>query len=269
MKGDVCMYPYHLEARRLPVYLTGLGGTAWQMPIRRPEGYFWHQVLLCTEGSGTLETGGRQQPIRAGDAFLLPAEQPHAYWPETERWDVRWITFDGEAAAPLLTQLDMASPQVVPGGAATLLPLYERMQSALTGDPLHGHHTCSALVYMYLMEFHRLLISRIDGQNQLLTTVLRFIDAHYGRDLSLSEMADCAGVTPQHLCRVFREAMRMRPGEYLTQRRIQAARTLIRTEELPLSEIARRVGFSSGGYFSTVFRRWVGMSPGEYRRRGG
>ena len=100
MKGDVCMYPYHLEARRLPVYLTGLGGTAWQMPIRRPEGYFWHQVLLCTEGSGTLETGGRQQPIRAGDAFLLPAEQPHAYWPETERWDVRWITFGASIPLP-------------------------------------------------------------------------------------------------------------------------------------------------------------------------
>ena len=90
-----------------------------------------------------------------------------------------------------------------------------------------------------------------------------------GALMAAARVADCAGVTPQHLCRVFREAMRMRPGEYLTQRRIQAARALIRTEELPLSEIAQRVGFSSAGYFSTVFRRWVGMSPGEYRRRGG
>ena len=61
----------------------------------------------------------------------------------------------------------------------------------------------------------------------------------------------------------------MSPVEYLTQRRVQAAQTLIRTGDLPLAEIARQTGFASPGYFSTVFRRCVGMTPGDYRRRMG
>jgi AraC family transcriptional regulator len=96
---------------------------------------------------------------------------------------------------------------------------------------------------------------------------VRLIDEAYDRDLSLTEMAQHAGVTPQHLCRVFRQTLRMRPVEYLTQRRVQAAQALIRRGELPLAEIARQTGFSSPGYFSTVFRRCVGMSPGDYRRK--
>ena len=251
------------------MYMTGLGGTAWQSAVRREEGYFWHQALFCMEGSGVLEAQGQQQPIRAGDAFVLPAGVAHAYWPEGRRWDVRWVTFDGHAAQSLLAQLELEEVRVIPGGAAVLAPLYERMHAEITGDWLHGHHTCSALVYSCLMELRRLLVTRASAHNRLLTQAMRFIDERYGDDVSLADMAQAAGVTPQHLCRVFREAMHMRPGEYLTQRRVQAAQTLISGSDLPLAEIASRAGFSSPGYFSTVFRRYVGVTPGEYRRQTG
>lgn len=267
MNGDVCIYPYHLEARGLPVHMTGVGGTAWQQPVNRPEGYFWHQLLLCLDGSGVLSAGGTQRTIRAGDAFFLPADCPHAYWPETERWEVRWVAFDGSAVPALLRQLDMTGPQVAQGGAAVLQPIHERMVSEITGDRLQGSYLCSGLVYMSLMTFHQQLLSREDARSRLMTETLRFIDENYARDISLAEMAACAGVTQQHLCRVFRKAIRMRPGEYLAQRRVQAAQTLIEAGELPLAEIAQRVGFASASYFSTVFRRYMGMPPGEYRRR--
>ena len=269
MNGDICLYPYNLEAQKLPVYLTGIGGSAYQPPVRRPEGYFWHQVLFCMEGSGVLEVHGQKLAVRAGDAFVLPAGLAHAYWPEERCWDVRWLTFDGSAAGTTLTCLGLAETQIISGGAATLLPFYEKMHAEITGDWIHGHYTCSALVYSCLTELRRLIIDQADAHNRILTLTLRFIDEHYGSDVSLADMAEQAGVTPQHLCRVFRASMHMRPGEYLARRRVQAAQTLIRTGNLPLSEIARQTGFASPGYFSTVFRRCVGMSPGEYRRRMG
>lgn len=267
MNGDVCLYPYSLEAQKLPVYLTGIGGTAYQPPVRRPEGYFWHQVLFCMEGSGVLEVQGQKLPVRTGDAFVLPAGLAHAYWPEERRWDVRWFTFAGSAAGTLLEQLGLAEPRIIPGGAAVLLPVYEKMHAEITGDWIHGHYTCSALVYSSLMELRRLIIDRADARNRIVTLTLCFIEERYGSDISLADMAQHAGVTPQHLCRVFRASMHMRPGEYLARRRVQAAQTLIRAGELPMAEIAQRTGFASPGYFSTVFRRYVGVAPGEYRRQ--
>lgn len=265
--ADVCLYPYSPEASRLPVYVAGLGGTAYQQPVRRPEGYFWHQLLLCVEGNGTLETGGQTQPVQPGDVFFLPAGCAHAYWPEAERWEVRWIALDGSAAAALPEQLEMTQPQIVRGGAAVFLPLYERMLAAISSDRLHGPYACSALAYSCLMEMRRMIVSRGDARNRILSQTLRYIDENHYRDVSLAEMAENAGVTPQHLCRVFRETMHMRPGEYLTQRRVQAAQALLREEALTLAQIADRVGFSSPAYFGTVFRRCVGITPGEYRRR--
>lgn len=267
MNGDVGIYPYHLEVRGLPVYMTGVGGTEWQQPVNRPEGYMWHQLLLCLNGSGVLTAGAVQRTIRAGDVFFLPADCPHAYWPETEKWEVRWMTFDGPAAHSILTQLDMTGPQIAQGGAAALQPLHERMISEITGNRLQGSYACSGLVYMSLMTFRQEMLQQADTRNRLMAEVLRFIDDNYARDVSLTEMAVHAGVTPQHLCRVFRAAVHMRPGEYLAQRRVQEAQTLIQMGDLPLSEIAERVGFASPGYFSTVFHRYVGMAPGEYRRR--
>lgn len=267
MNGDVCIYPYHLEVRGLPVHMTGIGGTAWQQPVNRPEGYFWHQLLLCLNGSGVLSAGGTQRTIRAGDVFFLPADCPHAYWPETEQWEVRWIAFDGPAASSLLEQLNMTGPQIAVGGAAALLPHHERMVAEISGDRLQGNYICSGLMYLCLMTFHQQMLRQTDARSRLMAETLRFIDDNYARDISLAEMAAHAGVTQQHLCRVFRGALRMRPGEYLAQRRVQAAQTLIQTGDLPLSEIAQQVGFASPGYFSTVFRRYVGMAPGEYRRR--
>ena len=269
MNGDICLYPYNLEAQKLPVYLTGIGGSPYQPPVHRPEGYFWHQVLFCMEGSGYLTVQGQKLPVRAGDAFVLPAGLAHAYWPEERRWDVRWFTFDGSAAGDLLEHLGLTGPRIIPGSATVLLPVYEKMHAEITGDWIHGHYTCSALLYSCLTELRKLIIARADARNRILTLTLRFIDENYWRDISLADMAACAGVTPQHLCRVFQAAMHMRPGEYLARRRVQAAQTLIREGDLPVAEIARRTGFASPGYFSTVFRRYAGVAPGTYRRQMG
>lgn len=269
MRGDVCLYPYHMEAQRLPVYLTGVGGTAWQQPVCRPGGYFWHQLLICTEGSGVLETDGQVQALAAGDVFFLPAGCSHAYHGDEARWDVRWLTLDGTGMEALLTQLGLTRPVLLWKSASAFLPVYERVLAELAADRLQGPYACSALMYSMLMEIHRHLLRQGNAENRVLSAVVRLIDEAYGRDLSLTEMAQHAGVTPQHLCRVFRQTLRMRPVEYLTQRRVQAAQALIRQGELPLAEIARQTGFASPGYFSTVFRRCVGMSPGDYRRRMG
>ena len=48
-------YPYIEQVKHLPVYLTGIGGTEWQGHIIREEGYYWHQILLCSGGSGVLK----------------------------------------------------------------------------------------------------------------------------------------------------------------------------------------------------------------------
>ncbi|MDE7294032.1 MAG: AraC family transcriptional regulator [Oscillospiraceae bacterium] len=266
------IYPYNEQVKKLPVYLTGIGGSEYQYHIIRPEGYNWSQILYSAHGKGCLKYNGSTVSLTEGYYFFLPKDFPHEYYPVSENWDVRWVAFDGTGEEALLESLKMTRPAVVcPDNGENMRSLFGRMMTALSADKVYGSYTCAGLVYSYIIEFHKLLSDRANpgGSNRssILTPAINYIDEHFREDFSLSVLAEMAGVSPQHLCRIFKETMNMRPVEYLTYRRIREAEQLLCRTDLPVSEICETVGFSGAGYFSTVFRKCTGIAPSEFREK--
>ncbi len=93
------------------------------------------------------------------------------------------------------------------------------------------------------------------------------MDRHYAQPLDLDALAREAGFSRYHFARAFRQAYGETPGAYLSRRRVERAKDLLRSVNLTVSEICLLVGFSSLGSFSARFRELVGSSPTEYRRR--
>jgi AraC-like DNA-binding protein len=91
------------------------------------------------------------------------------------------------------------------------------------------------------------------------------IDREYGSPLDLEAMAREAGYSRFHFARAFAAAYGESPRAYLTRRRIERAKELLRTANLSVTEICLLVGFSSPGSFSSRFRALVGQSPTDYR----
>lgn len=91
------------------------------------------------------------------------------------------------------------------------------------------------------------------------------IDREYAEPLDLQAMASEAGYSRFHFARAFRAAYGETPRTYLTRRRIERAKTLLRTANLSVTEVCFLVGFASLGSFSARFRALVGQSPNEYR----
>lgn len=87
--------------------------------------------------------------------------------------------------------------------------------------------------------------------------------------VSLEDLARVACMSPNHLLRTFKAAFGQTPHQFLTERRIERACTLLRTTRLPITEICLAVGFHSLGTFSALFRQRVGVSPAGYRRDAG
>jgi AraC family transcriptional regulator len=83
---------------------------------------------------------------------------------------------------------------------------------------------------------------------------------------TVRELASLCAISERHLLRVFTECTGQSLIKYVRQRRIEKARTLLRTTGLPLKEIAFKLGFSNHASFSTAFRQEVGVTPGEFRR---
>ena len=95
------------------------------------------------------------------------------------------------------------------------------------------------------------------------------IDREYAEPLDLDAMAGEAGYSRFHFARAFAAAYGETPRAYLTRRRIERAKTLLRTANLSVTEICFLVGFASLGSFSTRFRELVGRSPSDVPRRRG
>ena len=93
------------------------------------------------------------------------------------------------------------------------------------------------------------------------------IDRDYAEPLDLDAMASEAGYSRFHFARAFAAAYGEPPRTYLTRRRIERAKTLLRSANLSVTEICFLVGFSSLGSFSARFRQLVGHSPSDYREQ--
>ena len=91
------------------------------------------------------------------------------------------------------------------------------------------------------------------------------IDRDYAEPLDLDVLAREAGYSKFHFARTFAEAYGESPRAYLTRRRIERAKNLLRAANLSVTEVCFLVGFESLGSFSTVFHRLVGQPPSAYR----
>ena len=101
-----------------------------------------------------------------------------------------------------------------------------------------------------------------------LSRVLRTIHHDYGQPITLASVAEEAGISAGYLSRIFKQEMKSSFSSYVTRVRLQEARLLLRTTQLPVGEIAYRVGFPDQSYFAQVYKRAFGQAPTEYRLRG-
>lgn len=97
-----------------------------------------------------------------------------------------------------------------------------------------------------------------------LKSCLEFITDNMHRDLPLSEIASVTGLSPFHFSRLFRNATRQTPHQYLLDQRLRRAKQFLRSSRLPVSQIAAEIGLNHV-HFSRTFRAKEGISPTIWR----
>jgi AraC family transcriptional regulator len=100
----------------------------------------------------------------------------------------------------------------------------------------------------------------------LLGRVRTYIDEHPHGDVRLGTLAGLVAMSPRHFLRAFRRATGTTPHRYVLDRRLDYACDLLRGSDTPVSDIARRCGFCSAAHFATLFHRYRGCTPSEFRR---
>jgi len=136
---------------------------------------------------------------------------------------------------------------------------------------LYVESSCEFLAHHLIHHYSNLSVPpprSIGGlSSRRLKLVLEYIEDTLGQPITLRELAALAGVSARHLERAFRQSMACSPHAYVMDRRLHRARgLLINHPELPVEQIALRLGFSSSSHFSSAFRRQTGLTPTDFRK---
>ena len=94
----------------------------------------------------------------------------------------------------------------------------------------------------------------------------KYVEDHMNQPLSIADIATHFFLNPDYLSRMFKNETGLPLKEYIISRKMESARTLLRTTQLPVNVIASKLGYDNYSYFSQVYRKMMGISPKDERK---
>lgn len=136
-------------------------------------------------------------------------------------------------------------------------------------EHLQSVEAITALQYNMLMDFaNRVAQVQIpEGVSPEIFSCIQYINKHINEPISVQDIADMLGMSRAYTINKFKEELGFNIGEYITHARIQEAKSLLKYTNKSLSEISNYLCYSSQSYFQNVFKKIVGCTPLEYRKR--
>ena len=238
--------------------------------VDRPQGtgdvliMCWHETVSIATRSGR----GRHPP---GTLVLWRPDDGHWYGSREHRWSHSWIHCSGkrvdgwikEALIPANTALELG----------TTAALWEDCLFSLHRE-LRGPYQPSARIAGNLIENCLLALGRHLRHEQredddvplALREARHVIETRFHTTLRLADLARVAGYSVPRFGALFRQYFGSSPMAYLVQLRLQRATYLLREPDLPIGEIAQRVGYDDPAWFSRLFKQAHGVSPRAWRQ---
>jgi len=110
-------------------------------------------------------------------------------------------------------------------------------------------------------------LKRSNRNENLLAKVKDYVDQNYKENITLTSISKTFGISSGYLSVLFNEYIGQNFIDYLTNLRIQNAKNLLKSTDLKIYEIADKVGYRDAYYFSTAFKKIVGINPTDYREK--
>lgn len=230
--------------------------------------FLLHYVIA---GKGLYYVDNTKYQVEKGQAFLI---YPHTwidYRADAEDpWEYCWVGFNG-ADARLLMDSTMFRPDkpVAFFGDNRIQDLILNIYNS-RGAKSHSVLMMTSRLYeliSFLVEIAHKEFPSSPRDAEYVEKARIYIDERYNdHHLSVVGISQHLGLSRSRLFRAFKKILGISPLQYLTEQRIREACVLLARTEMPISEIAYRVGFENSLYFSKVFREKIRQTPSSYRR---
>ncbi|WP_016587838.1 arabinose operon transcriptional regulator AraC, partial [Yersinia pestis] len=244
--------------------------------IDRPGGMKGYILNLTIKGQGKIFDGENTIYSNPGDLLLFSPKSPHHYGrsPNSDCWYHRWVYFRPRAYWADWLEWHSKTHEVgrlsLPNN--NLMLEFDRLFANIEQTQKSGRRFGEELG-MNLLE--RLLLRAMEEDplspqrimDPRIIEACQFITGNLAGELRIDEVARHVCLSPSRLAHLFREQVGINILRWREDQRVIRAKLLLQTTQEPIATIGRVVGYDDQLYFSRVFRKRVGVSPSDFRRR--
>ncbi|MEP6701205.1 MAG: AraC family transcriptional regulator [Bacteroidota bacterium] len=232
-----------------------------------------YQVIYISRGEGVFESiKCSGQEVKAGDILFLFPNEWHRFKPKKETgWDEFWVGFKGEVIKNIARYFFPRENAVITIGLhENIIQLFsdiiEKSKEEKTGyQPL-----VAGIVMQLLGEIHSITkqqnFEAEDNTSAIIEKARIIFRNNIDDDIAMEKVAEELQVSYAWFRKAFKNYTGIAPHQYLIQLKIEKAKMLLSDQSISVKEIALRLNFESGFYFSRLFKEKTGLSPDRYRK---
>ena len=262
-------------ARTSLIHLQETGvSTARKPHVSRRSGLLSYLFFIVEKGEGSLTCQGQTMSLKANDCVFLDCRNAYSQQSAENLWTIRWVHFYGPNLTAVYEKykerggsffFHASSPQVF---SSLLEDIYQTASSPSYIRDMKLNELLSRLLTLLMDNSWNPPLSSPSGSHtrRNLQEVKDYLDSHYREKITLDQLAEQYYINKFYLSRLFKEQFGISPLSYLLSVRITHAKQLLRFDSLPVEKIAQECGMNDANYFSRIFRKIEGSSPGEFRK---
>lgn len=219
-------------------------------------------------GKGYIESEGKRYEVKAGDFYLLTPTAPHCYYSDKEDpFHKVFINIEGPLVAGLANGLRINNPVHIMH--RDISADIEYIHNILVREDISDSDRLDAVAVRVCSILLQLKPQpkNSSSRNELAWGIRQYINENISGNITLESICEYFYISKSNLISMFQREFGYTPHKYIMDKRIEAAKKLLKNESLTVAEVAKRVGFEGEKYFYSAFKNITKETPGQYRRK--
>lgn len=236
-----------------------------EAPIAKQAAEPWLEWLKDQHSTGVILSSVCAGAFLLGETGLLSKRKTTTHWGYAEDFKQRFPDVELDVDRIIIEDGDI----VTAGGAMAWTDLGLRMVDRFLGSQVMNETARALLIDPSKREqcYYSAFSPILTHGDAAILKVQHWLQKTEAQDIDLSTLANCAQLEERTFLRRFHKATGMTSTEYGQRLRIGAAKDFLQFSSSPVEQIAWKVGYSDVSAFRKIFKRLVGLTPSEYRRR--
>lgn len=243
---------------------------------KRKKGINEHILIYCIDGNGSIMVENKTWHLVPNTYFVIPAHKAHTYWAsEQSPWSIYWLHFGGDRSSYFnelfgqLISVDRSLDSRTDDRIKLFNELLTTLESGFSKENIYYANLCLGCLlasFFYIQAFRS--AKGFQSSNSIDKSIF-FMQENINKSLKIRDISNYVKLSESHFSRIFRNKTGSSPLDYFINLKMQEGIRLLTNQSLRVKEVAFRLGYNDPFYFTRIFTKHMGSSPGSFIKMSG